>query len=285
MKKINLNFLVAIAVIALFSGCSGLNKMKKSASGIKYEVKPEILEMHGGNVALVLDARYPEKFFNKKAVVVATPVLKTPSGDVEYKPLTLQGEKVTANNKVVNYATGGKVTYEGTIPYTKDMRQSELIVKVEASMKAKTVSFEPVKVADGVISTPVLLSQTGEVIVAPDKFQRIVPETYQADINYDINRAEVKKTEMQSSDVTALKEKVKAANSKSNYNIKGIDVSAYASPDGELSLNDKLAKERSKTASTFFKKELDNMKVSKASQSEFFKLMSTAEDWDGLKKW
>jgi tetratricopeptide (TPR) repeat protein len=285
MKKFNLSLLLAIAVIALLSGCSGLNKMKKSASGIKYEVKPEVLEMHGGMVGLTLEAKYPEKFFNKKAVVVATPVLKTPSGDVEFKSLTLQGEKVTDNNKVVNYASGGKVTYEGTVPYTKDMRVSELILKVDASMKAKKVSFEPVKLADGVISTPTLLAnQLGEVVVSPDKFQRIVPETYQADINYDINKSDVKKSEMKSDDVTAMKEKVKAANSKSNYNIKGVDVSAYASPDGKLELNDKLAKDRSKTASTFFKKELENMKVSKADQSEFFKLMSTAEDWDGFKE-
>lgn len=284
MKKFNLSILVAIAAIALLSGCSGLNKMKKSASGIKYEVKPEVLEMHGGNVALSIEARYPEKFFNKKAVVVATPVLKTSAGDVEFKSLTLQGEKVTANNKVVNYASGGKVTYEGTVPYTKEMRQSELIMKVEASMKTKKVAFEPVKIADGVISTPVLLAnQEGEVMVAPDKFQRIVPETYQADIKYDINKSEVKKTEMKSADVTAMKDKVKAANSKSNYNIKGVDVSAYASPDGKLELNDKLARDRSKTASSFFKKELENMKVSNADQSEFFKLMSTAEDWEGFK--
>lgn len=284
MKKFNLSILMAIAVIAILSGCSGLNKMKKNASGIKYEVKPEVLEMHGGNVALSIEARYPEKFFNKKAVVVATPVLKTPAGDVEYRSLTLQGEKVTANNKVVNYASGGKVTYEGTVPYTKEMRQSELIMKVEASMKTKKVAFEPVKIADGVISTPTLLAnQEGEVIVAPDKFQRVVPETYQADIKYDINKSEVKKTEMKSADVTAMKDKVKAANSKSNYNIKGVDVSAYASPDGKLELNDKLAKDRSKTASRFFKKELENMKVSNADQSEFFKLMSTAEDWEGFK--
>jgi tetratricopeptide (TPR) repeat protein len=285
MKKLNLSILMAIAVIALLSGCSGLNKMKKSASGIKYEVKPEVLEMQGGNVALSLEAKYPEKFFNKKAIVTATPVLKTPSGEVEFKSLTLQGEKVTANNKVVNYASGGKVTYEGTVPYTKDMRQSELIVKVEASMKLKKVAFEPVKIADGVISTPTLLAnQLGEVVVAPDIFRRIVPETYRADIKYDINKAEVKKSEASSAEVSAMKDKVKSANSKSNYKIIGVDVSAYASPDGALALNDKLARERSKTASSFFKKELENMKVTKADQSEFFKLMSTAEDWDGFKE-
>jgi len=285
MKKFNLSIFVVIAAMFALSGCSGLNKMKKNASGIKYEVKPEVLEMHGGNVAVKIEASYPKKYFNKKAVVVATPVLKTTSGDVEFKAISVQGEKVTSNNKVVNYKAGGKVTYEGTVPYAKDMRQSELIVKAEASRKAKKVNFEPVKIADGVIATPALLdNKDAETVIAGDKFQRIVPETYQADINYDINKSEVKKSEMKSDDVTAIKEKVKAANSKSNYKIKGVDVSAYASPDGKLDLNDKLAKDRSKTASAFFKKELAGMKVSNADQAEFYKLMSTAEDWDGFKE-
>jgi len=285
MKKLSYSILMIVTAAFLLSGCSGLNKMKKNASGITYKVNPEVLEMHGGNVNVAIEAKYPAKYFNKKAVVIATPVIKTPNGEVEYKPLTLQGEKVTANNKVVNYKTGTTVKYEGIIPYTPEMRQSELVVKAEASIKSKKVNFEAVKIADGVISTPTLLAnQAGEVVIAADKFQRIIPETYQADINYDINKAEVKKAEMKSDDVAALKDKVKAANEKSNYDIKGVDVSAYASPDGELSLNDKLAKERSQTATKFFKKELETLKVSEAGQAEFFQLMSTAEDWDGFKE-
>ncbi|MFH0761996.1 MAG: hypothetical protein V2A67_10890 [Bacteroidota bacterium] len=284
MKKLSYSILMVVTAAFLLSGCSGLNKMKKNASGITYKVNPEVLEMHGGNVNLAIEAKYPAKYFNKKAVVIATPVIKTSNGEVEYKPLTLQGEKVTANNKVVNYKTETTVKYEGTIPYTPEMRQSELVVKAEASIKSKKVNFDAVKIADGVISTPTLLAyQAGEVVVARDKFQRVIPETYQADINYDINKAEVKKSEMKSEDVAALKDKVKAANEKSNYDIKGVDVSAFASPDGELSLNDKLAKERSQTATKFFKKELETLKVSEAGQAEFFKLMSTAEDWDGFK--
>ncbi len=92
----------------------------------------------------------------------------------------------------------------------------------------------------------------------------MLSETYDADIMYDINRAEVKKAQMTASDVVDLKNKVKDADAKENVKIKGIDISAYASPDGELAFNDKLARERSKTASAFFKKELENMKVSQA---------------------
>ncbi|MFO7616437.1 MAG: lipoprotein [Bacteroidales bacterium] len=283
MKKINSGLVLALVAIFMLSGCSGLKKMQKNASDIKYQVKPAVLEMHGGNVNVAIEATYPANFFNKKAVVVATPVLKTAAGEVEYKPLTLQGESVTANNKVINYKTGGKVTYEGTLPYEHSMRVAELYVMAEASMKAKKVKFEPVKLADGIIATPTLLAkEKGQLIVAADKFQRVLSETYGADIMYDINRAEVKKSEMTSTDVAALKNKVKEADALENVKIKGIDVSAYASPDGELSLNDKLARERSKTATAFFKKELQGMKVSQAAQDEFFKLMSTAEDWDGF---
>jgi tetratricopeptide (TPR) repeat protein len=285
MKKLNLSLLTAIAFAFLLSGCSGLNKMKKSASGIKYEVKPEVLEMQGGTVAVTIDASYPAKFFNKKAIVVATPVLKTSSGDVEFKPMTLQGEKVTDNNKVVSYASGGKVTYQGQVPYNTDMRQSELILKAQAAIKLKKVNFDPVKLADGVISTATLLdNKGGEVVVAPDKFQRIIPETYKANIMYDINRAVVKKDQQNSQDMTDLKEKVKEANEKPNVKIKGVDVSAYASPDGTYKFNDKLAKNRSETATDYFKKEMEKMQVSKADQNQFFKLMSTAEDWEGFKE-
>lgn len=285
MKKINSGLMLAVMALFMLSGCSGLKKMQKNASDIKYQINPAVLEMHGGDVNVAIEATYPAKFFNKKAVVVATPVLKTANGDVEFKPMTLQGESVTANNKVINYKSGGKVTYEGTVPYDHAMRVSELYIESEASMKASKVKFEPVKIADGVISTPALLAkEKGQLIQAADKFQRVLSETYDADIMYDINRAEVKKAQMTASDVVDLKNKVKDADAKENVKIKGIDISAYASPDGELAFNDKLARERSKTASAFFKKELENMKVSQAGMDEFFKLMSTAEDWDGFRE-
>ncbi len=285
MKKLNSYLLLAVAAVFMLSGCSGLNKMKKNASQIKYEVNPGVLEMHAGNVDVSIDARFPEKYFNKKAVVVATPVIKTPAGEVAYKPVTLQGEKVTANNKVINFKSGGKMTYSGTVPFNKDMMVSELVVKMEASKGKKSVSFEPFKIADGVIATPMMLAaKEAELIAAPDKFQRIIPEAYEADIMYQINRAEVRKEEAKKDDIEKLKADVKNAEAKDNVKIRDIQVSAYASPDGELAFNDKLAGNRSQTAFTFFKKELNNMKVTKAAQDEIFKLMSTAEDWDGFKE-
>jgi len=285
MKKFNISFLAGIVAVIFLSGCSGLNKMKKNASGINLQTTPEIVEMHGGNVDIAIDARFPEKYFNKKAVVVATPVLKTPAGDMEFEPVTLQGEKVTANNKVINYTSGGKMSYKGNLPYKEDMRLSELYLNMTASKGAKSVSFDPVKLADGVVSTPLLLMpKEAQTIVAKDNFQRIVQEAYEADIHYVINRADVRASEQKSGDILALKDAVKAANEKDNVKFRGVEVSAFASPDGELAFNDKLANSRSQTASKFFKNELKNLKVTQADQDSFFNLMATAEDWDGFKE-
>ena len=285
MKKLNFSFLVVLVAVFALSGCSGLNKMKKNASDINLKTIPEVVEMHGGNVDIAIDARFPEKYFNTKAVVVVTPVLKTSGGDIEFEPLTLQGEKVTANNKVINYKAGGKMSYKGNIPYQDGMKMSELVLKLVASKGSKSVAFEPVKLADGVVATPLLvMPKEAEPIVAKDNFQRIVPETYEADIHYSINRADVKSGEKKSDDIAALKEQVKAANAKDNIEFRGVDILAYASPDGELAFNDKLAGNRSKTATKYFKKELQGLEVNQADQDSFFSLMSTAEDWEGFKE-
>jgi tetratricopeptide (TPR) repeat protein len=285
MKKFSSSILIAVIAIFALSGCSGLNKMKKNAANIKFDVTPEVVEMHGGNVDVSIDAKFPEKYFDKKAVVVATPVLKTSDGVVEFKPVSLQGEKVTANNKVINFKAGGKLSYKGVVPYSEAMRLSELQMNMKATKGAKSVEFDPIKLADGVVTTPLLLvTREGQTIVAPDNFQRIIPETYKADVRYDINSATVGAKEKSKKEIEDLKGQVKAADQKDNYKIRGVKVSAYASPDGELDFNDKLAGDRSATATKFFQSELKKLEVKQADMDAFFDLMSTAEDWEGFKE-
>ena len=119
MKKFNFKPLMLAALVAvLFSGCAGLQKMKKNADQIQFKVTPEVLEANAGKVDVAIDGRFPAKYFNKKATLVATPVLKYNGGETEYEPVTVQGEKVEANNKVISYSTGGSFSY-------KDAKQKE----------------------------------------------------------------------------------------------------------------------------------------------------------------
>ncbi|NLA48509.1 MAG: hypothetical protein GX876_03495, partial [Bacteroidales bacterium] len=104
MKKISSYFILFLAA-AVMTGCSGLNKMKKNQDTIRYEVTPQVLEVHGGIVGLTIKGEFPEKYFDKKTTLTATPVLVYEGGETPYQKVqVLQGEKVMANNQVITYS-------------------------------------------------------------------------------------------------------------------------------------------------------------------------------------
>ncbi|MBN2275811.1 MAG: hypothetical protein JXR41_16105 [Bacteroidales bacterium] len=285
MKKIRLNYLPSIVAAALIlSGCAGLTKMRDNAPTVSYEVKPNPLETHKGEVTVTVDTKFPEKYFNKKAVVVATPVLKYEGGEKEFESTTLQGESVKANNKVIPYA-GGSYSYTGTIPYSPEMMKSELMVRMSASIKEKTpVEFSSAKIADGVIATSQLVQVSPKTVMIGDKFVRITPESYKADIHYVINKSDVRKSELKSDDVSTFEAALKEAQADSSKQFKGAKISAYASPDGPLDLNEKLSGNRGGSAEQYLKKALKNSEVAEADAAEFLTIASTAEDWEGFKE-
>jgi len=280
MKKIRSFFILILAAV-LMSGCSGLNKMKKNASQIKYEVTPKVLEAHAGVVTITIKGTFPSNYFDKKTTLTATPVLKYAGGEIAFdKVQVLQGESVQSNNKVINY-TGGDFTYTSTVPYKPDMKISELFLQVKAVRGSKNLDFDPVKLADGVIATSTLVEIHGRPIMMKDKFVRIIPETGIADINYIINRSDVQPKELKAEDITVLKKYIQEVNADPNRQFKTTVVSSYASPDGAFNLNERLSGQRGTSADKFIKKEF--AKVEAAKSAGFFDSKTTAEDWDGFK--
>jgi tetratricopeptide (TPR) repeat protein len=284
MKKIKLNYLTIIVLAAfMISGCAGLTKMRDNSSTVEYQVKPNPLETHAGEVKVSGDVKFPEKYFNKKAVVVATPVLKYEGGQVEYPATTLQGEKVEANNKVIAY-TGGSYSYSGTIPYKPELMKSELFINYSARIKeGDPVEFGSVKIADGVVATPTLVKVDAKTVMMNDNFKRIIPENYTADIHYVINKADVRKAELKAEDVVAFEQKIADAKATPNKQIKGAKISAYASPDGAVELNEKLSANRETSAEKYFKKALKDKQITEAEAQGFLSMMTTPEDWEGFK--
>ena len=284
MKKTRQNYLTIAVIAALFlSGCAGLNKMKDKAPTVTYKVTPDPLQEHAGVVNVKGDVTFPEKYFNKKAVVVATPVLKYEGGQTELAPVTLQGEKVEANNKVIAYA-GGSYQFDAKTDYKPEMMKSQLVVKFSARIKEKTpVEYESAKIADGVVATPTLVVVDPKTVTLPDNFVRIIPETYSADIHYQINNADVRKTELKSEEVLAFQKQVADAKATPNKQIKDAKISAYASPDGPIDLNTKLSAKRETSAQKYFTKAMKDNKITEAEAANFLSLMTTPEDWDGFK--
>ncbi len=280
MKKFRSYFILILAAVVMTS-CSGLNKMKKNSNLIKYEVTPKVLETHAGVVTVTIKGTFPASYFDKKTTVTATPVLTYAGGEIAFEKVqVLQGESVQANNKVITY-NGGDFTYTSTIPYKEDMKISELVLRVKAVRGSKSLDFDPVKLADGVIATSTLVEKYSKAIMMKDKFVRIIPETQVADINYLINKSDIRSTELKAEDINLLKEYIKSVSVDPNRQLKSAVVSSYASPDGKFDLNEKLSVNRGSSADKFIKKEFVKVEASKT--QGFFDSKSTAEDWDGFK--
>jgi len=280
MKKFRSYFILILAV-TLMSGCSGLSKMQKNSNLIKYEVTPKVLEAHAGMVNVTIKGTFPASYFDKKTTVTATPVLTYAGGETAFdKVQVLQGESVQANNKVITY-NGGDFTYTATIPYKDAMKVSELMLKAKAVRGSKSLDFTPVKLADGVIITSTLVEKEDKSISMKDAFVRVNAETQAADINYLINKSDIRSTELKAEDITLLKEYIKTASADPNRQLKNAVISSYASPDGKLDLNEKLSVNRGTAADKFIKKEFETVEAAKA--TGFFDSKTTAEDWDGFK--
>jgi len=285
MKRSKVISLASLALAGIvLSSCAGLNKMKKEASNIKYQVTPEVLEAHADMVDVKVTVNIPAKYFNKNVVVVATPVLKYEGGEKAFPSKTLQGEKVQGNNTVVPFETGKTITYTGKIPYEQAMRISDLEVRMVGSKGEKSVDFDPYKIADGVIATATMVQNTPRNIVGKDAFQRIIPETQEADLHYLINSSQVRWSEMKAEDVKALKAYLDAVKADENKEYKGVEVSAYASPDGKQDWNEKLAGKREVSSSKYIKKEMKKGKMAEYAAEDFFKSKVTPEDWEGFQK-
>lgn len=281
MKKFRSYFILILAATVM-SSCSGLNKMKKNSNLIKYEVTPKVLETHAGMVPVTIKGTFPPKYFDKKTTATATVVLKYTGGETAFEKVqVLQGESVQANNKVITLTGGGDFTYTSTIPYKDAMKVSVLELRVKAVRGSKSIDLDPVKLADGVIATSTLVEKEAKVMWMKDNYVRVTPESKMADINYLINKSDIRSTELKAEDIALLKEYIKTVSADPNRQLKSAVVSSYASPDGKFDLNEKLSVNRGTSADKFIKKEFEKIEAAKA--AGFFDEKTTAEDWDGFK--
>jgi Flp pilus assembly protein TadD len=285
MKKVNVNILASFALAALLlSSCGGLNKMVKMAAEVKYEVTPKVLEMHGDSVEAILKVSFPIKYFQKKAILEITPVLKYDGGEQAFKSLTLQGESVQANNQVVSFTSGGTYSVSSKIAFVEGMRKGTLVARVKATLDKSTGELPEVKLADGTMATALLLEKDAMPIAADDKFVRITTESKDATINFVINQATILGKELKKEEIKALQDFVAASATQENVEFKGVEISAYASPDGPETLNTKLSENRLKNSEKYFARELKKSKVAGTEEESFILAKATPEDWDGFKK-
>ena len=270
MKK-SLFFSLIIAA-AMFTSCGAPVEPEQ------INVNPSPLTVVGNKVNAEITGTFPAKKFAKKGILKVTPVLKFEGQEVLGETVTYVGERIKENGKVVNYKAGGTYSQSISFDFVPEMAKSELYLRFYAENKGKVEEVPDLKIADGVVTTQTL-ADAKEIAcqIVPDKFQRIIQEMQEADIKFLVNQANLRSSETKSDDMKALENAIKEAESNDRKAINNIEVSGYASPEGALDLNPRLAGDRQKNAQKFLEKQMKRNKISHAVEASM-----TAEDWEGF---
>jgi hypothetical protein len=267
---------MALAAISL-SSCSKLGNLGAD----NFKVTPTPLEAVGGEVPVTINGTFPVKYMKKKAVVTVTPVLKYNGKEVAGQSATFQGEKVEDNNTSISYKLGGTYTMKTTFAYESGMEQSDLYARFDAKLGKKKVSVPEVKIGYGVVTTSELLGRCiGSASTAQDAFQRVIEQKHEANIKFLIGQANLRTSELSSVSIQDLVKILKEINDMQEERaLQGIDVSAYASPDGAYNINEKLAERRQNVSADYVRQQMKKAKVNGDVNVRY-----TAEDWDGFQE-
>jgi hypothetical protein len=259
-----------------------------------YTVKPEVLEAKGGNVAFTVDGTVPKKSFHKKAVVEFSPFLKYDNGKTkELKKFTLKGEKAEGEGTVINSKTGGSFTYSESFPYEDPMRVSELFVNAKITKGKKVTEINDHKLADGIIDTYKNITHDEELIYAPSGYERETVISKSANLFFLVNKSNLdmnlplNKKDASKNAISELDNFIDQG-----WKIKDIQINAWASPEGEISLNNNLANDRSVSAKDYSIKKIKSLNEARAKklkvnvktleQEITYAAKGNGEDWDGF---
>ena len=274
MKKLLLS--VSVVAMAILTSCGG------AVQPDQVSVNPSPLTVVGNQVEAEITGTFPVKKFAKNAVLTVTPVLKYQGGEALAQSVTYVGEKAKENGQMVSYKEGGKYSQVATFEYVPEMAKSELYLRFVARTGNKEVVLPDVKIADGVISTAKLAVANAEEVkpqITADKFQRIIQEVQEADIRFLIQQTTLRNSELKTQEMKDLHAAIKDADTTANKAINKLEVAGYASPDGDVELNTRLADARQAKAQKYLQKQLKKAKVNADIESNV-----TAEDWAGFQK-
>ncbi|MEI6695165.1 MAG: hypothetical protein WCO13_03765 [Bacteroidota bacterium] len=311
MKNKSIKLLSALFLVTiLFSSCNSLSKMVKKYGEVKYEVTPNPLEVHGDKVVITIKGTIPAGYFNKNAAAYMQPVLKYEGGSTTLKSVYLKGEKVQGEGTTINSKTGGSFSYSDVIDYKPEMNKSQLVVnpiahlaKKEAVKESSTrenvkvlkkaVELGETKLADAMIYTSQRIKPLGTTILTPDGYEKETIANKKATLYFLVNvfnlnfKIDLNKTVEAQLGVKELNEYIAK-----NWAIKNIDITAWASPEGEEKKNAGLSENRAKTANKYTEEQLDKFikDLAKKTKTNFkdlkkvvnYNLKANGEDWDGF---
>lgn len=272
---------LGLSLLVILSACNPLKLIEKYLDEIKIVANPEILQVHGNSVEYSLRGKIPPKAFHKKGVATITPVVYYSGGSTKLEPIMLKGEKAEGSGRTISLKNGGSFELSGSFDYDPKMEGKDLYVDLNISIcKSGTdvcKEFSKEKVALGIITTSRSVKGDEEVFFAGDF--KPVKRNFKRSIFFLINQSTVRTSEKRGKAVEELKEFAATE----RMELQGITINSYASPDGELRINQNLTLRRSESSYKFLTgllKKLDNP----VSSGDLYKKQSLEEDWDGFRK-
>lgn len=267
--------MIALFAVILVSCSSKLTPLSPSL----FSVTPSPLEVQGSKIPATVNGKFPEKWFNKNAEITITPVLKWGISEQLGTPVTYQGENIAGNGIVVSQKQGAPFTIKSQFDYDPEMANPALYLRFTTLVKNKPVTLPDVKISEGLITTAALANAlTNTPADAPDDFQKLIKDAYDANILFLIQQAELRSSELNSNNLAAWKSLVKSADNNPKQKV-NVEVLAYASPDGGYELNSKLAEQREKNTTGYLNKEFKKENVNTNVYANY-----TAQDWEGFKR-
>ncbi len=281
MKRFLKVSLMLISASVLLSSCNCYKKMVKNADEVTFSCTPTVLSLKGNTVSADVTVTFPAGYFNKKALLKVTPVLVFEDGEITGTPKYVQGEKVKDNYTVIAKETGGSYVQNVTFPYDSRADICTMELRIEGKCTSgKYGVFTPiiaVEVAQGISTVQKLADNSDGLALMPDNFKRVTTISQDAEIMYLINRANVREGELTKDQIKLFEDFVKEYSDKDRATMGNIYAKGYASPDGPLDFNDKLAKERSQTGQKAISEQLKGVDAK-------YDIAAYGEDWEGFKE-
>ena len=269
--------LLMVAVLALTS-CNNPAKMAEAADQIKIHCTPEVLEVVGGEIKATVMVTFPADYFQPKFTLTMTPVIVYEGGEAVGEPFVYQGEKIADNFKTVSKKNGATIREDVRFDYVPGMEKCRLVARAKVNDGKKDYTCPAdIRIADGANTTYMLAGKGGIFELIPDEYEEINSETAEAQILYLVNSAEVRQSQIKSDDMEDFIDIIGQMTSDPRSKVKGTQIIAYASPEGDVKHNNDLSSNREKSARQAFDK------LTKKVNTGEVKTRSIGEDWEGFR--
>lgn len=279
MKRIFKYLVLAVLCLSAASCAGSITKKMQMAENVITTAEPNPLVVKGGKVPATITVTYPKGYFNANAVIVATPVMVFDNGGQQTgESITYQGEKVKDNFKTIS-SKGQTVTENISFDYCLGMEKSKLELRSVLIYNGQTYEMPTRTLAEGCITTGCDKSALKTHFdYKPDGYEKVLYQSTEGQIHYDVNSANVKKDQLKSQSIQDMQDELEEIKDNQRYKVTGTQIIAYASPEGGEEYNAKLSDRRAASAKEAWGGLQGDL------ESGTPEIKSIGQDWEGFQE-